>query len=149
LSNDACDDRDNETVRDWVKENYLPKATDEQIDDLLNEYPDKPAEGSPFDTGDARVLVPQWKRLSALQGDLVFQAPRRNFMKAVHENGGQVWGFRKLSIQTPSCYFSALSVTSTVSKRNKNNALLPRMEFLGAVSAKDTCQVSVTNQCHT
>ena len=43
-------------------------------------YPNDPAQGSPFGTGDENQLSPQYKRMSAIQGDLVFQAPRRFFL---------------------------------------------------------------------
>ncbi|KAI9059112.1 alpha/beta-hydrolase [Trametes sanguinea] len=43
-------------------------------------YPNDPAAGSPFGTGDANELAPQFKRMAAFQGDAVFQAPRRFFL---------------------------------------------------------------------
>ena len=43
-------------------------------------YPQDPAQGSPFATGDLDELSPQYKRIAAIQGDLVFQAPRRFFL---------------------------------------------------------------------
>lgn len=50
--------------------------------------------GSPFDTGYMNALTPQFKRMAAIQGDLVFQAPRRFFLQ--HRAGKQpTWSFRK------------------------------------------------------
>ena len=46
-------------------------------------YPNDPRQGSPFETGDENQLSPQYKRMSAIQGDLVFQAPRRFFVDTV------------------------------------------------------------------
>ncbi|KAF7792591.1 hypothetical protein EIP86_003685 [Pleurotus ostreatoroseus] len=66
-----------EEVREFMSSDYLPKSSLADIDRLLVLYPQDPALGSPFDTGDLNELTPQFKRLAALQGDLVFQAPRR------------------------------------------------------------------------
>ena len=39
-----------------------------------------PAQGSPYGTGESNQVTPQWKRLASIQGDLVFQGPRRAFL---------------------------------------------------------------------
>ncbi|RDX41381.1 carotenoid ester lipase precursor [Lentinus brumalis] len=44
-------------------------------------YPDDPAQGSPFGTGNDDQLAPMYKRMAAFQGDVVFQAPRRFFLE--------------------------------------------------------------------
>ncbi|THH21400.1 hypothetical protein EW146_g169 [Bondarzewia mesenterica] len=79
-------------ARDYLSSNYMPNATDQQIDRLLELYPSDPAAGSPFDTGDANAVTPQFKRLAAVQGDLVFQAPRRFFLdqRSLKQN---TWSF--------------------------------------------------------
>ncbi|GJE92626.1 carotenoid ester lipase precursor [Phanerochaete sordida] len=64
-------------VRAYLSANYFPNATPSQLDTLLEIYPQDPAQGSPFGTGDANAISPQFKRLAAIQGDLVFQGPRR------------------------------------------------------------------------
>ncbi|KAF5315368.1 hypothetical protein D9619_007115 [Psilocybe cf. subviscida] len=46
-------------------------------------YPADVTQGSPFDTGTQNALTPLFKRLAAVQGDLVFQAPRRFFLQAM------------------------------------------------------------------
>jgi hypothetical protein len=40
-------------------------------------YPSDVTQGSPFDTGLDNAFTPQFKRISAFQGDVVFQGPRR------------------------------------------------------------------------
>ncbi|THH21401.1 hypothetical protein EW146_g162 [Bondarzewia mesenterica] len=70
---------DQET-RDYMSSNYLPKASAEQIDQLLELYPADPAMGSPFGTGDNNTVTPQYKRIAALQGDLLLQGLRRFFL---------------------------------------------------------------------
>ncbi|KAF6755849.1 carotenoid ester lipase [Ephemerocybe angulata] len=55
-------------------------------------YPATLSEGSPFNTGLLNALTPQFKRIAAFQGDGVFQAPRRWFMR--NTVGKQkVWAF--------------------------------------------------------
>ncbi|KAJ6611160.1 Alpha/Beta hydrolase protein [Mycena sp. CBHHK59/15] len=66
---------------DYVHSNYLPAATPAQITQIGTLYPDDPTKGSPFDTGTANQLTPEFKRLAAFQGDLVFVSPRRFFME--------------------------------------------------------------------
>ncbi|KAI0637477.1 carotenoid ester lipase precursor [Trametes polyzona] len=64
-------------LRSYLKSNYLPQAVQSELDQLLKLYPGDLTQGSPFNTGILNALSPQFKRLAAMQGDLVFQAPRR------------------------------------------------------------------------
>ncbi|GJE92623.1 carotenoid ester lipase precursor [Phanerochaete sordida] len=66
-------------LRAYLAEFFLPHASAAQLDTLLALYPADPAQGAPFGTGALDALSPQYKRLAALLGDLVFQAPRRFF----------------------------------------------------------------------
>ncbi|KAI1784678.1 carotenoid ester lipase precursor [Ganoderma leucocontextum] len=64
-------------VAAYLKSNYFPSASDATIARLLELYPANPAAGSPFGTGDQFAFTPEFKRLSAFQGDFIFQATRR------------------------------------------------------------------------
>jgi len=64
----------------YVQENYAPSATQADLNLIAQLYPSDPADGSPFGTGDANAITPQYKRLAAFQGDLVFHGPRRLFI---------------------------------------------------------------------
>jgi acetylcholinesterase len=68
-------------LRKYLAEFYFPGANTSSIDKILALYPADPAQGSPFDTGDMDEITPQYKRISALLGDIVFQAPRRFYLK--------------------------------------------------------------------
>jgi len=59
----------------------VPSATQYDLSRLLELYPSNVTKGSPFDTGTNNSLTPQFKRLSAIEGDLMFQAPRRFFLQ--------------------------------------------------------------------
>ena len=58
-------------------------------------YPDKPAVGSPFQTGNETFgLAPSFKRASAILGDVLFQAPRRHFLRETPKDFGEPsWNF--------------------------------------------------------
>ncbi|RPD58744.1 carotenoid ester lipase precursor [Lentinus tigrinus ALCF2SS1-7] len=62
---------------------WFPGSSPSDTSALLRLYPSDPAAGSPFDTGDANAFSPQFKRYAAMQGDWMFQAPRRSFLEAV------------------------------------------------------------------
>ncbi|KAJ7278206.1 Alpha/Beta hydrolase protein [Mycena rebaudengoi] len=77
---------------DYINSNYIPLATRAQIQKLGLLYPDDPTQGSPFDTGTANQLTPEFKRLAAFQGDHFFVAHRRFFLE--HASGRQnTWSY--------------------------------------------------------
>ncbi|EMD35624.1 hypothetical protein CERSUDRAFT_157488 [Gelatoporia subvermispora B] len=55
----------------------LHGISQDDINTILETYSDDITQGSPFNTGILNAVTPEYKRISALQGDLVFQAPRR------------------------------------------------------------------------
>ncbi len=81
-------------VHTYISSNYFPNATTDEIDQLLKLYPADLAQGSPFDTGDANAVTPQFKRLAALQGDLYFIGPRRFFLQN-RSSRQQAWSYRQ------------------------------------------------------
>lgn len=62
--------------RDYVKSIYIPDASNEELTELLDLYPDDITQGSPYDTGFLNALTPQFKRLASFQGDVVFQVSK-------------------------------------------------------------------------
>jgi len=81
-----------EELRGYIKSIYIPDATDDEISGLLEVYPADLTQGSPYDTGILDALSPEFKRLASLQGDVVFQAPRRYFIDQI--SGKQdIWVF--------------------------------------------------------
>ncbi|KAI0754517.1 carotenoid ester lipase precursor [Daedaleopsis nitida] len=70
-----------ETLRTYIRSNYIPEISDADMESILELYPEDITKGSPFDTGILNALTPQFKRMAAMQGDLVFQAPRRFFLE--------------------------------------------------------------------
>ncbi|KAH9932737.1 carotenoid ester lipase precursor [Epithele typhae] len=68
-------------ARSYIKDVFTPNATDAELDKLLSLYPSTPSAGSPFGTGAFNAITPQFKRIAAFQGDLVFNAARRFFLQ--------------------------------------------------------------------
>ncbi|GAA99973.1 uncharacterized protein L969DRAFT_96590 [Mixia osmundae IAM 14324] len=57
---------------------FFPMITTSLLNALATAYPNNPTQGSPFGTGEEnQTLLYENKRLAAILGDLVFQAPRR------------------------------------------------------------------------
>ncbi|OSX62566.1 hypothetical protein POSPLADRAFT_1142177 [Postia placenta MAD-698-R-SB12] len=69
----------------YIGSNYIPGATPAEIAAVGAAYPDNPSLGSPFGTGDADVLTPQFKRIAAFTGDWQFEAPRRLTLSVISQ----------------------------------------------------------------
>jgi len=83
----------------YIEQTYLSEATSSEINQALSIYTADLVSGSPYDTGISNALTPQYKRISAIQGDLVFQAPRRFFLQ--HRSGSQnTWSFLSKRLKT-------------------------------------------------
>jgi acetylcholinesterase len=82
-------------LKTYLHDNYFPQSAPADIDKILAAYPEDITQGSPFNTGVANALTPQYKRIAAINGDLVFQAPRRFFLNQL--SGKQnAWAYCKL-----------------------------------------------------
>ncbi len=66
--------------RGYIKHYFYPDVPAKAVEPIFTLYPNDPAQGSPFGTGDEYQLTPFYKRMAAFQGDYVFQAPRRFFL---------------------------------------------------------------------
>ena len=63
-----------------MRDRFFPGASIEEVSPLLALYPNEPAQGSPFGTGDANQLAPMYKRIAAFEGDFLFQSTRRSLL---------------------------------------------------------------------
>ncbi|KAJ7340004.1 carotenoid ester lipase precursor [Mycena albidolilacea] len=66
---------------DYVQSIYIPGATPAEVTKIAALYPQDPALGSPFDTGSANQLTPEFKRIAAFEGDIFFTGLRRFFLQ--------------------------------------------------------------------
>ncbi|KAK4047500.1 hypothetical protein OIV83_005413 [Microbotryomycetes sp. JL201] len=65
-------------------------AVEDLLEPIWEFYPDDPVVGSPFYTGSEMFnLSSSYKRQSALVGDLLFQAPRRHFLRETPKDLGE------------------------------------------------------------
>ncbi|KAJ7652949.1 extracellular triacylglycerol lipase precursor [Mycena rosella] len=86
-------------IRSYLISNYTSPAVaaeklDSAVERLLQLYPDVPALGSPFNTGnDTFGLSSQYKRYSAIMGDLMFQSQRRAWIQAASKFGVKTFGY--------------------------------------------------------
>lgn len=84
--------RTNDQLKTYVQTTVIPGLSDGAYDELATLYPQDPTQGSPFDTGLANAITPQFKRIAAVFGDAVFQGPRRFFLQ--HRSGKQnIWSY--------------------------------------------------------
>lgn len=72
-----------EQVSQYLLDIFFHDATPEVIDNLVALYPNISDYGSPFRTGDENNWYPQYKRLAAILGDLVFTLTRRLYLTGV------------------------------------------------------------------
>lgn len=82
----------NHATKEYIASNYLSRATEAEVDQLLSVYPDDVTQGSPFDTGTQNALTPEYKRLAAFSGDLIFIAARR-FVLQQRMDKQPTWSF--------------------------------------------------------
>ncbi|KAJ6571669.1 esterase 1, partial [Mycena capillaripes] len=87
------------TIESYLIANYTTstvpaKELKEAVEKLLQLYPDVPALGSPFNTGNATFgLSSQFKRFAAILGDVWFQSQRRVWMQAANKFGVKTYGY--------------------------------------------------------
>ena len=95
--------RSEDQVKTYMRNIFFMGTPDEQLDQLLSAYPRDVTQGSPFDTGILNAISPQFKRIAAIIGDGVFQAPRRWLLQ--HTFGKQnIWEFGKQSWNSPNVH---------------------------------------------
>lgn len=81
-------------LEEWIQTYWVTSGSPAIIQQLFVYYPQDPTQGSPYNTGVLNALTPQFKRIASIQGDLLFQAPRRFFLEK--RSGSQnTWAFRE------------------------------------------------------
>ena len=107
---------------EYIRKVWAPDASDEELEPLWTYYTSVPSKGSPFGRLNLDSPYPQFNRLSAFQGDIAFQGPRRAFTKALSSRGQKTWVYCAL-VKTIVFFFprvySSITMTILVSKRFK------------------------------
>ncbi|EJD02497.1 esterase 1 [Fomitiporia mediterranea MF3/22] len=109
-----------EQLREWVISNTSsPVVTmsgpDPVADEILKLYPDIPALGSPYGTGNETFgLSPQFKRVSSVLGDLAFVSVRRELVETASEHGVRAFAYLFADPQTAGEPFLGVSHGSEI-----------------------------------
>lgn len=101
----------NADFKTYVKSAY-PGLTDAQVDQIATLYPSDITQGSPFGTGILNAITPQYKRLAALSGDAILQAPRRWMLQNTVATNPNIWVFRKSSFRSEDVSSNSFIVRS-------------------------------------
>lgn len=86
-------------VETWIRANLTPPAVPEfefnkDVETVLRLYPNDPALGSPFNTGDDTFgLNAEFKRMSAINGDDAFQSLRRSLTELFASHGLTIFAY--------------------------------------------------------
>jgi len=84
-----------EDFRAYIRKLYFQGSSERELEGVWTNYTAIPSEGSPFGTGDLNQAYPQYKRVAAFMGDLIFQSPRSFFLEEV--SGKQkTWSYCQL-----------------------------------------------------
>jgi hypothetical protein len=125
--------------KDYVKSAVLPGISDDQVDTITQLYPADITQGSPFDTGIHNAITPQFKRIAALVGDFLLQAPRRWFLKNM-PGKQNVWVFCKCFNPLPE---TNLLIPDLVSKRFKTLPTLGSVSSLMCICLQNPTMISI------
>ncbi|KAG6886965.1 hypothetical protein C0992_001421, partial [Termitomyces sp. T32_za158] len=130
-----------EQIHNLIIANFSPPIVSAQelertADKLIELYPDIPALGSPFNTGNETFgLSSVFKQAAALDGDLAFQAQRRNFNQVAAKAGLKTYGYLFTEPQPDSGPFGVFHgsevpfvygslTTQTASSLNLSNVMM-------------------------
>ncbi|OJJ43642.1 hypothetical protein ASPZODRAFT_154477 [Penicilliopsis zonata CBS 506.65] len=72
-------------VASYLLDVFFHDATLEEMQELVDEYPNTTTDGSPFGTSIFNNWYPQYKRIAAILGDLTFILTRRAFLNGARE----------------------------------------------------------------
>ncbi|KAH9947437.1 Alpha/Beta hydrolase protein [Amylocystis lapponica] len=75
----------------YIEKYFLNGATQDQLNQVAQAYPDDPALGSPFGTGDNYTLNGEFKRIAAFQGDWDMESARRQLLQNMAKKTGNLW----------------------------------------------------------
>ena len=126
--------RTNAQFEEYIHSDYFSSVDSDEFQKVVNEYPSggfwnvprslkilrravqDVTQGSPYGTGTLNALTPQFKRIASIQGDLVFQGPRRLFLEQL-AGKQNAWSFGMTAsyflIRTTSSHSSVLVSNTT------------------------------------
>jgi len=84
---------------EYLQTYRFPEAPPTTIQELMEFYPANISQGAPFDTGVLNAVTPQFKRIAAFQGDIIFEAPRR-FLLQQRSGKQPLWTYVSKRLKT-------------------------------------------------
>ncbi|EMD39462.1 hypothetical protein CERSUDRAFT_91971 [Gelatoporia subvermispora B] len=94
----------------YLMQEALPGISMKDVEEIFALYPSDPAAGSPFGTGAMYAITPEYKRLSAIIGDLEYHSQRRFFLNNTAGHQGQdTWSYQSKEFKYP--YVGAMDLT--------------------------------------
>ncbi|KAJ7721308.1 hypothetical protein B0H16DRAFT_1791683 [Mycena metata] len=102
---------------------YLPQSSPAQIAQIATLYPDDPTQGSPFDTGLANQLTPQFKRLAAFQGDYLFTGTCRFLLEHASKTQN-TWSWCAWSFYYSLHQLSTENILAPLNKRGESTPVV-------------------------
>lgn len=127
-------------LRDYLGGVFFRNATPASIARLVDTYPEESAAGSPFRSGSLYNLYPQFKRLAAILGDLVFTLSRRVFLTHALETHPEVPSWSYLAT-----YDSKLPYLGTYHGSDITRVIWGTTSMLGATKSIRSYYVSFVN----
>ncbi len=91
---DLAEIRTDSQLETYIRTFVFPSITNIEYKAIAKAYPSDVTQGAPFDTGHLNALTPQFKRIAAFDGDLMFHAPRRLFLDQIASRQN-AWAFCK------------------------------------------------------
>ncbi|KAK0499028.1 extracellular triacylglycerol lipase precursor [Armillaria luteobubalina] len=87
-----------EDIKNYLATTYStfpPTLPDAVLERFLELYPDDPSLGSPYDTGNETFGLPSgFKRVAAMDGDMIFDAQRRIWSQTAVQAGVKAYGYQ-------------------------------------------------------
>ncbi|KAK0484470.1 extracellular triacylglycerol lipase precursor [Armillaria novae-zelandiae] len=104
-----------EDIKDYMETTYStfpPTIPGAILERFLELYPDDPSLGSPYGTGNETFGLPSgFKKLAAMNGDMIFDAQRRTWTQTAVQAGVKAYGYQ--FTQNSSLYLPELGVPHT------------------------------------
>ncbi|KXN82866.1 Lipase 2 [Leucoagaricus sp. SymC.cos] len=123
-------------LRDFIIANFSPPIVPPAqlgaaADKLLQLYPDDPALGSPFNTGNNTLGMPnEFKRAAAIEGDLAFQSQRRFWQQTAANTGVRTWGYLFTQPQPELQPYFGSEISHTLSLLDQSSSSLQLSELM-------------------
>ncbi|WOO78302.1 putative secreted lipase [Vanrija pseudolonga] len=100
--------KDENGTRQFIKGMFPHGLPDPLLDKIIKMYPNDPAVGSPFGTGNETFgEPPAWKQTTAIFGDMPFESKRRWFHRSANKHGNcNTWSYlwKTKNPTTPAMY---------------------------------------------